>query len=23
MLEIPIYQGFIGYDRLISELRSF
>jgi len=23
MLEIPIYQGFIGFDRLISELRSF
>jgi len=23
MSEIPIYQGFIGFDSLISELRSF
>jgi len=23
MLEIPIYQVFIGFDRLIFELRSF
>jgi len=23
MLEIPIYRGFIGLDRLISELMSF